>query len=299
MNYTEGDHFKFGFDYEWYVPRSDASQRYTVAFGAASRPPLDWRSECIIAARKIADAADAPIDLLFSGGIDSEVAAQAFVAAGVPFTAHVLRFADHLNWHDIQYAVAFCEATGVPYRLHDLDILAFFEADLYSYARLSHSVSPQLCATMWLVDQLDGYPVFGQGEPLLVRRPNQRWALRESEKINAWYRYYVCRGRSGVPGFHQYTPEQMLSFLLEFVDHPMLAAKSGKLSSATSKLGMYTRHFPLTVREKYTGYEKIMQHDAVHRQCLKQLFPHHDDVCHMDFAFVLDHFQNGMTACAT
>lgn len=286
---TENNHFKFGYDYRWFEPRTDAKQRYTVAFGTARRPVFDWRTECIIAARTIAEVADGPIDLLLSGGIDSEVAAQSFLLAGIPFTAHILRFADGINWHDIQYAVQFCQSRYLPYVLHDLDILKFLAGDMYRYAAATQSVSPQLCAVMWLVDRLDGYPVLGQGEPLLVRRPNGHWALRESEKINAWYRHFIVNDRAGVPGFHQYCPEQMLSYLQSFVDHPMLAATSGKLSSLTSKPSMYSQHFVFTAREKFTGYEKIMEQDAIHRAKLNELFPWHDDACHMDYEFILGH----------
>ena len=289
---TENNHFKFGYDHQWFVPRSDASERYTVAFGTVSRQVFDWRTECLIAATKIADAADGPIDLLLSGGIDSEVAAQSFLAAGIPFTAHTLRFADGLNWHDIQFAVRFCATHKVAHVLHDLDIRQFLADEMYRYASITQSVSPQLAAAMWLIDRLDGYPVLGQGEPLLVRRPSGRWALRESEKINAWYRFFVVRGRAGVPGFHTYTPEQMLSYLLSFNGHPMLAPDSGKLSSLTSKPSMYTKHFALEAREKFTGYEKIMDLDAIHRAKLKELFPWHDDACHMDYSFIQDHLIN-------
>jgi hypothetical protein len=287
---TENNHFRFGYDHRWFEPRTDASQRYTVAFGRTRRQVFDWRTECIIAACTIAEVADGPIDLLLSGGIDSEVAAQAFLLAGIPFTAHILRFADGINWHDIQYAVRFCEAHDVPHVLHDIDILKFLENDMYRYASQTQSVSPQLCATMWLIDRLDGYPVLGQGEPLLVRQ-NGQWSLRESEKINAWYRFFMVNDRAGVPGFHQFTPEQVLSYLLSFSDHPMLAPDSGKLSSLTSKPSMYSKHFVLEPREKYTGYEMIMDADAIHRAKLKELFPSHDDAYHIDYGVILDYLR--------
>lgn len=266
---TKDNHFKFGYDYGWYRSRSHATERFTVAFDPTSRIVQDWQSECIATAGTIKDIAVAPIELLFSGGINSEIAARSFIAAGIPFIAHILRFSDGLNAHDIVHATRFCDAHGVAYKMHDLDILRFFEAELYDYAAVSQCISPQFCALMWLIDQLDGYIVVGAKQCDLVRRPSGHWALRESEAANAWYRYFLAVDRSGVPGFHQYTPELMLSYLLKFD-------------------GSDARH---ERRARYTGYELIMHQHAVHHAQLTLLYPQYDDACHIDFAFILDHLR--------
>jgi hypothetical protein len=280
---TKDNHFKFGYDYDWYRCRLHKTERFTVAFAATARPIQDWPSECVATAGAIKDtAADMPIELLFSGGINSEVVVRSFVAAGIPFTAHILRFGDEINAHDIVHNIQFCKAHGVCYKMHDLNILQFFEADLYDYAAVSQCVSPQVCVMMWLIDQLDGYVVMGS-KPNLVRRPSGRWALRESETANALYRYCLATDRPGVPGFHQYTPELMLSYLLDSISH----LRSDE--SCKNQIELYTRF--LERHSRYTGYELVMNQYEMHQAQLMLRYPQHDDACHMDVAFILDHLR--------
>lgn len=277
MFYTKDNHFKFGYDGCWFQTRTHAAQRYTIEFGRCHQVPQDWRTETVNAARSIAGTAEQPIHVLYSGGIDSEVTLLGFLAGDVPVTADIMRFAHGLNDHDICYAVAFCQRHAVPYHIHEIDIVEFFAGPMYEYAAISHCVSPQLCATMWLVDQIDGHAVLGQGECVLVLHDGQ-WKFRESEKVNAWYRFYMARRRAGVPGFHQYTPEQMLSFLLDPTFTPYMTTASGKTSNKSLKHTIYNRYFPVQARPKYTGFENVQAQDDHHRARLLQLYAEWDDV---------------------
>ena len=152
MSFTKDNHFKFGYDKRWFVPRTNAAQRYTVDFGKCQREPKSWLYENIQAARLIAESTDLPIHILYSGGIDSEVTVMSFLEAKIPITADIMFFNDNLNWHDISYAVSFCNDNNVPFRVHDLNIQQFLEGQMYDYAASTRCTSPQLCATMWLVD---------------------------------------------------------------------------------------------------------------------------------------------------
>jgi hypothetical protein len=292
FNLTFQNHFKFGYDGHWYVPRANPRQRYTTAFGTCSTV-TDWHEECLTAARLIRDDTDLPIHVLYSGGIDSEVALLSFLDAGIPITADIMRFKDDLNGHDIQYALEFCRSRSVPHVIHDLDIVAFFENDMHAYAAATRCVSPQLCATMWLIDQIDGYPIIGQGE-CVVARDGERWVFRESEKINAWYRFFMIRDRPGAPGFHQYTPGQMLSFLLDDTFTPFMTPDSGKNSNKTTKYRIYSRYFPLRYREKYTGFENVSDHDQRYRAKLLDSYSEYDDQCSFEISSFIDSLRSGM-----
>lgn len=288
---SKNNHFKFGYDRSWFVPRSSASEKWTVEYGRCKRNPNNFKLECLETARQIFQDADNQIVILFSGGVDSEVVVQSFLMAGIPFKVAVLRFKNGLNQHDISYAIKFCERNEVKFDIYELDILRFWENQLFEYADPTQCVSPLLLSTMWLVDQIDGYPVIGSGECLLVkeREPDyvpgvspylkSPWSLWEKEKIAAWYRHFIVRRRNGCPGFFQYTPEIILSYLQDpFVGRLINSEIHGKLTTESSKLEIYMQHFDLETRKKYTGFEMVSQFDPIYRAELMKKYSAYDQI---------------------
>lgn len=284
---THRNHFRFGYNGEAFNFRTSPDDSWWVTYGKSEWQPRDWRTECIETARLIRSNTNLPIHVMFSGGIDSEVVVRSFHAAGIPICAAILRFKDDLNLHDIRYAVDSCEALAIPYRFYDLDLLKFWEAEVYEYAARTYCLSPQLCSTMWLVDQIDGYPVMGSAECYLVKRlpegyqpgisPYERspWDMYEKELIAAWYRHFQIRDREGAPGFFQYNPENMYAFLVDKTIQDLVNDRiPGKCSSMSSKLGIYQRYWPeLVSREKYTGFELVQEQDAPIRARLAEMHP--------------------------
>lgn len=291
--FSHRNHFKFGYNRQWFCLRQSPHDVFTIEYGRCTAEPRDFRTESTNAAKLIGEAADAPIHVLFSGGIDSEVTMLSFLAAEVPITAAIMRFEDDINQHDIAYAIRFCDTHRVPYKLYDLDIRRFMVEQVWDYTLPVRCNAPMLAATMWLIDQIDGYPVLGQGEPFLLRpkrmRPHRlpharllsyfgnaftedQWALQESESVNSWYRHFLRTKRKGVPGFHQYTPMQILAYLQDPYVIEMMTT-SDEMNNETWKLPHYRRHFDLQERPKYTGYEPIMQEIARYRAQHARAFP--------------------------
>lgn len=283
---TLNNHFKFGYDNKWFDFRSNSDQKWSVEYGQCTKPVESFYTECLNTARIIQEHAGQNMTVLFSGGVDSEVALQSFVLAGIPVTATILRFKNDLNIHDISYAIVACDKLGVKYRIIDLDIIKFWEEKLFDYADPTYCISPQLLSTMWLADQVDEYPILGSGECLLVKDYNENykpgespylhseWSLWEKEKIAAWYRHFIVKRRNACPGFFQYTPEIMLSYLLDpFVQRLTNSEIIGKLSTESSKLAIYQQHFKLVDRPKYSGFEKIQKQDSEFRKILVDRFP--------------------------
>lgn len=288
---TERNHFEFGYDNQAFTFREHPNQKWFVKYGRCQNTPLDFKNECIRTAKKIRQSTKDPIYVMFSGGVDSEVALRSFVEAQIEVQAAILRFKNDLNIHDISWAIVICEALKVPYKIYDLDILDFWKNQALKYAEPTYCVTPQLISTMWLVDQIDGYPVMGSAECLFVKEvpegykpgispyPRSDWSLWEKEKIAAWYRHFMVRNRDGCPGFYQYTPEIMLSYLQDpFVQDLVNDKLIGKLSTESSKLKIYQQHFDIITRPKYTGFEKLQNEDAYYRNQLKEMFPGCDQI---------------------
>lgn len=283
---THRNHFQFGYNNVAFTFRSSVDDIWFAKYGKCESAPLNFRDECLRTAKTIRNNTSLPIVVLFSGGVDSEVALRSFVEAGIEVSVAILRFKNDLNLHDIQWAMLTCNQLNVPYKIYDLDLLNFWKSEADAFANATYCVSPQLLTTMWLVDQIQGYPILGSGECLLVKeRPadyvpgvspylRSDWCLWEKEKIASWYRHFMVRQREGCPGFFQYTPELILSYIQDpFVQDLVNDRIQGKLSTESSKLKIYQQHFSLLDRPKYTGFEHVQPEDAEYRARLLTRFP--------------------------
>lgn len=300
--YTYRNHFQFGYNGRPFTERSSASDRFTVAYGRCLRRPGDFHAECLRGARLVRDSTELPLTVLFSGGVESEMVVRSFLAAGIPIQVAILRFRGGLNQHDIHYALDYCRQAGVRPVIVDLDLLSFWENELFDYAEISHSVSPQFCTTMWLCDQVDGVPIIGGGECFLAvesfeeesdgPKPaprSSRWFLWEREKVASWYRFFLHSDRPGLGGFFQYTPELMHAFLVDSWTRRLVQGRvDGVLENESTKLRVYQKHFPLQTRNKYTGFEKVMEHDRVIRSELLRLYGGWDQIAKSEYEALVD-----------
>lgn len=303
LELTEKNHFCFGYNGIPFANRQGRDDKWFVRYGQCQRAPHSFADECVATARAIAHSAGMlPIWVLFSGGIDSEVVARSFLKAGIDFKIAILRFSEDLNIHDISYAVIVCENLGIPYKFFDLDPNSFFPSDLARmYARETGSITYQLLPTMWLMDQVPGYPILGSGDCYLVNRSQMslvansykykfsddlpvsnaapEWDLWEKEKIAAWYRFLQFRQKPGCGGFFQYTPEIMASYLLDpIVQNFIFSSGAIKVSTQDCKLKMYQSHFPILARPKYNGYEKMLEIDRLHRHTFESAYADYNHV---------------------
>jgi GNAT superfamily N-acetyltransferase len=220
--YTKDNHFVFGYNGVGFSTRSSISDEWFVRYGKIAYQPGTLREEALKAAQHIRDVNSGPIDILFSGGSDSEIVLRAFVDAGIKVRCNIIRYDRYINAHDWAYATVVCDSLGVKPVYHDLDLLNFYESGEYeTYSDISNSVSPQLLPHMWLINKLDGVPVLGSGECYTARTDifekeeithfddsnypkDVPWVMYEREKVASWYRFPMKIGRPAVPGFFQY-----------------------------------------------------------------------------------------------
>jgi len=284
-DYTHKNHFKFGYDQTWYVPRTSRYQTWQCQYGVAEDVTLTVKEANRRAALKIQQEATRlglDVYLLLSGGADSEVAARAFLDAGVPFTAAILKYKNDANKHESVFAYHLCKKYSIPVLEIELDPVAFFESEEFDIITgISQTRSGQLACTMWGAKQIPGYVVLGQGEPYLYRQFG-KWWFREREMICSWYKYWVFSGVHGAAGFHQYTPDQMLAYLTDPIILKMIndnaPAGDDLANNADVKHLLYQTHYPdsdLLNRKKYTGFEKLPIADSISRTKLFERFPFH------------------------
>tara|TARA_B100000123_G_scaffold257677_1_gene221843 strand:+ start:4292 stop:5260 length:969 start_codon:yes stop_codon:yes gene_type:complete len=295
--YTQNNHFKWGYNKRWFTERVKPQDRYTVEFGVCEREPLDFGIECFHAAELIdryAYAVGTSIELMYSGGSESEVMLRSFIEQGFNVNVNIMTYDPHLNLHDIAHAIVFCETNNIDYVLHEVPIMQWLHEEGLKYANISKSITPRILPHMLLMERLaEGIPVMGMGECYLahgnlkqyydlrdgkiVRNDKDDfepapWYFYEREKINSWYRFAAKKNIRCIPGFFQYTPELMLSFLREDVTKQLVNNEMfGKLSNTSTKTQIYNKHFPgILQKKKYDGFEMLGKMDEQLRPTLQQ-----------------------------
>lgn len=291
LELTRDNHFQYGYNKQLFNFRTSIEDQWQVRYGPCTRLVKSFKEECYEAARYIRETNDGKLTVLFSGGSDSEVVVRAFIDQGISVDIAICRFKYDLNNFDIVYATKYCDDIGLRYHMFDLDIEYFFQTDALIYAERTGIKTPEMCSTMWLADQVDGLPIIGSGECLLVKElPHDyipgisayittKWALHEKEAVAGWYRHFMLQNRKAVPGFFQYTAELMLSYLMDNTVVDLVNDRIiGKTSTITSKLGLYQKYFPLENRMKYTGFEKIQPELLETRRILHEKIPHTNQI---------------------
>ena len=122
FEYTLNNHFKFGYDNEWFIDRPNKNSKWSVQYGQCNRPVKNWREECKLAASIIYDKRQGlPIDILFSGGMDSEITLRSFLEIKVPFNVHFVDYKGY-NVYDKRWAIKICEFLNVKLKNPSLKI---------------------------------------------------------------------------------------------------------------------------------------------------------------------------------
>lgn len=315
-SFSHNDSFKFGYNDIWFNFRTSIEDKWRVSYDPISRQPLDFKNECINTAKLIRDSTTLPLDVLFSGGKDSEITVDSFVEAKIPINVIIMKFKDNYNAHDINYAFKYCDSKGITPTVIELDVLDFLKKDAYDYARKTYCVSPILLPHMWLIDQCDNYIVIGSGDPFLYKNVStkfgqipdaewwtiginlfqsqsqfdSKWYYREGELVASINRHLLLCNRDACPGFFQFTPEIVLSFLTEKEILRDIADDSKKVSTFYSKYDMYDRFWDLQWRPKFDGFEVIRSAINIpnFRKELEELYIGCKQVCSIEYNGIID-----------
>jgi hypothetical protein len=155
--------FVYGWDNE------EKSKTFWLRFTPCTREPKSWKEEVYAAACSIAQRTKKPIWVCYSGGIDSEVACQAFYDQKIPFSVLTLEHAGRTNARDIAHAVRWCRARNVFQKIVTIDMPTFLTSDIEAYAKQYAAIHPfryLQIKLMELVEDMGGYAVLCSGEQL-------------------------------------------------------------------------------------------------------------------------------------
>ena len=316
FEYTLNNHFKFGYNGVAYNERQSKEDKFWVGYGKVTSKVGTFKEECYRVAKLIKDRADAlslPVDVMYSGGADSEVMLRSFFEQNIEVNVNVTEFENNLNSQDVECAYKFCEINRITPIIHKLDIANFLESEAFKYAEASNCPTPQMLVFLWLYDRVEGVPVLGYNTNIVHRDfskywswdlktmtvieseikeyPKVPWYVKRNEKHMSVFRYPMAKGKPAVPGFFVYTPEVLLSFLHHpWAKHLTECKEWGEIDIELSKKKIYEEGFPNIIQAtKQTGFEKIMDLDLKSRTVLMQKYGHWNAVHSWEYNSLLSH----------
>lgn len=215
--------------------------------------------------------------VLYSGGLDSQYICEILLRLGMDFEPVLIQLKNPngsvYNMHELKYAFDFCESKKLNPTIYDLDYDNFVKTGKINDVAESASCSAiEMPATLYVASQLDGFTLIGN-DPPYVRLEKNGWMFEQLEVIYSLTRFYNNFNLNGCPYLLYYTPEMLLSFLLDpriqQLCSGMLPGKTGSNSSKSlvfnnkSDFNMPVYDFVKKDRIKYTGYEQILENTEI------------------------------------
>ena len=204
--------------------------------------------------------------LCMSGGMDSQVMAESFLKAGVPFSASIWRYKKNFNTYDIKSAIRFCEENKIDYEIEECDLELFYSSYLHFHYGVKYLCnSPQIAVHLYFLEKLSkrpGVALFLSWEPpsLHYNRYSQKVIPRVimHSRYLAYYRYFYLNKIAGTAYFLIGRSALLYSFL-KLPITKLIINRNIRLKCYQVKTIMYRQGGFLSrpQKGKFTGFDKI------------------------------------------
>ena len=251
---------------EAYGPKVKPSSKFGIALkNVITRPIKSYHEELLENAKAIRDTFTGDLDLLFSGGIDSEIILRVYHDLKIPINVYVFRYENNYNHKELAHAFRICEELNVTPKVIDFNLEKFFEQEAYDIWTKCYSNTSGWLPHMKMTEYLDGTPIFGSGESYWRRTSRDMdhvypWVFEFAEGPKHWAVYHKTIGRPAITDWYEYSPELILAHTkLPRVQDLINDRIPGKLSINSSKALIHQEWWPtVEVRSKMVGFEGDM-----------------------------------------
>lgn len=204
------------------------------------------------------------LQLLMSGGIDSELVLRVYKELNIPVTCHIFRYENDYNVYDVSHAVVACIHAGVKYYVHDFNLEKFFESEVFKLSSIAQCDRPRALVQLSFLDYFDDVPVSASSDPRWYRPSSDytqriEWHVQDFEHDIALDRYCAHIGRPAVMQWFKWSPELTMAwFNLKWFDDLTNDRIKGKEGVVSTKIQGYREVYPdISIREKRTGFEDV------------------------------------------
>jgi len=242
----------------WLAWQSEGDDFKFVLKQTVTQPIMNYHDELFENTRNIRDIISGPLDLMFSGGIDSEVVLRTYRELKIPINVFIFKYEDMLNYREFDHAIKVCTDLNVKHTVIDFNVKRFFENDAYDIWSKCKTDSSSWLPHMKLTEYLDNTPIIASGEPYWCKQDDGTWVFKLEEDAKYWTIYHKTIGRTAITDWYEYRPEVILSHMqLPIVQQLINNQVPGKTSTVSSKALIHKAKWnDIIIRAKMVGFEK-------------------------------------------
>ena len=204
--------------------------------------------------------------LCMSGGMDSQVMAESFLRAGVPFSASIWKYKKNLNTYDIKSAIKFCEEHSIDYEIEECDLELFYRNNLHFHYGVKYLCdSPQIAVHLHFLEKLSkksNTALFLPWEPpsFHYNRYSKKIILRVimHYRYLAYHRFFHLNKIAGTAYF-LISRSALLHSFLKLPITKLILNRNISLKYYQAKTIMYRQGGFLSkpLKGKFTGFDKL------------------------------------------
>lgn len=214
-------------------------------------------------AKAVADSIVGPLNVLLSGGVDSEMIVRINKELGIKQNVCTFKFENDINVRDVASAIDICKNINVPLKIIDFNVKKFFENDAESYYNQTFCSRVEVLPRLKWHEFFDAPLVFGDGEPYVGRvfagdySKKSIWLLKFYEYDFSHYLYSSLIDKNCFHPWYHFTPEIYGNFLnIELIKNLIDDKIFGKQGSLSSKALINKEVFEdISIKPKLVGYE--------------------------------------------
>jgi hypothetical protein len=158
---------------------------------------------------------NSPVELLYSGGADSELVLLSLMKNKIPFEVMtmVIQFKGiTLNITDLYYSEKFCRENNIKQNLFYLDTEELFDSGKYLEYLLPYNITePHVASHFWLIEQCQSYPILGGGWPWFQQNKNVLSPFRLAYSM--YEKYMQDKGINGIGNMISHSFESSYRFI--------------------------------------------------------------------------------------
>lgn len=196
------------------------------------------------------------VEVLYSGGLDSELVLLSCLKNNVPVIAITLVIKVEgmiVNTHDLYYAEKFCRERNIVHKLIELDADKFFDNGKYlDYLNPYYIVEPHVATHLWLVEQCNHFPIIGGDWPWIHTHVENKVISPFRLEFSSYERFMKDKGIHGIGNMISYSLESSVKLIQLHLDNHI-----NNESISIFKAKMYKTMYPeLVPRLKSHGWEE-------------------------------------------
>lgn len=195
------------------------------------------------------------VEVLYSGGLDSELVLLSCIKNSIPVIAVTLVIKIEgmiINTHDLYYAERFCRENNITHKLVELDGSSFYQSGKYlDYLTPYYIIEPHVATHLWLIEKCSYFPIMGGDWPWVHTNVENKVLSPFRLEFSSYERFMKDKGIYGIGNMIGHSLESTCKLIQIHLDNHI-----GGESVSNFKSRMYQTMYPeLQPRLRSYGWE--------------------------------------------